>query len=183
MGSYFKIASTRLTGNQSSITLGSIPTTYKHLQLRLKVRGQSGEPSGSGAVVFYFNSISSGTNYPRQNFYCWGTNFVTAFYNNTDQMTVGLYMRGGGPANYSNGLVCEILDYASTSKYKLLRAYGGVAGDQASGAQNNSGAGLGMGWLATNNPTSTQITSITITPDQSGFGAGTTFSIYGIKDS
>lgn len=183
MGSYFKIASTRLTSNQGSITLGSIPSTYKHLQLRVRARGQSGEPGGIGQIVVYFNAISSGTNYPRQTMTSWGSTLVANYYNNTDQLTTMFYMRGGGTAYYSGAMVAEILDYTSTSKYKILRSYGGIGGTWANGAQDDSRAGFGMGWLATNSPTSTVINSITITPDQSGFGAGTTFSIYGIKDS
>jgi hypothetical protein len=179
---YYTIASTRLTGNQSSITLGSIPSTYKHLELRLKVRGQTGEPAGTGSgVVFYFNTAAGGTIYPRQNYWTWGTNPVASYLDNSDNMTLIQYMRGGGPANYSNGMVVSILNYKETNKGKIVRAFGGVAGNQAAANQNNSASGGAGGyWKAS---AGNAITSITITPDQAGFGAGTTFSIYGIKDS
>ena len=179
---YYTIASTRLTGNQSSITLGSIPSTYKHLELRLKVRGQSGEVAGSGSgVVFYFNSTSSGSVYPRQNYYTWGGNPQVLYLDNADNMTLIQYMRGGGPASYSNGMVVSILNYKESNRGKVVRAYGGVAGNQASANQNNSASGGAAGYWESS--VTSPITSITITPDQAGFGAGTTFSIYGIKDS
>jgi hypothetical protein len=181
MGAYYTIASGRLTGNQSTITLGSIPSTYKHLEIRLKCRGQSGEPAGTGNIVFYFNSTSSGSVYPRQNYGAWGGNTLWSYLDNSDNMTLTYYMRGGGPANYSGGTVVSILNYKETNKGKVVRAFGGVAGTQAVSIQNNSTVSGSGGWWESS--VSEAITSVTITPDQSGFGAGTTFSIYGIKDS
>ncbi len=180
-GAYYKIASTRLTGNQGTITLGSIPNTYKHLELRVQARGQSGEPAGIGSLVFYFNNTSSGNVYPRHNLSSWNNNIVPQFLDNSDNMTLLFYMRGGGSAYYSGIGIFQILDYTTTSKYKVMRGYGGIAGDFASGAQNESRQGIGFGWLE--NSASTVISSITMTPDQSGFGAGTVISLYGIKDS
>jgi hypothetical protein len=178
---YYKIASTRLSGNQGSITLSSIPATYKHLELRLKVRGQTGEPAGTGNIVFYFNTSQGGSQYPRQNYGTWGTSSYWNYYDNADDMTLTFYSRGGAPAAYSNGTVVSILNYKETNKGKVVRAFGGVAGTSASAFQNNSNSGGAGGYWESS--AGTAINSITITPDQSGFGAGTTFSIYGIKDS
>lgn len=178
---YYKIASTRLTGNQTTVTLGSIPSTYKHLEIRLKCRGASTDPAGTGNIVLYFNSSSGGSIYPRQNYGTWGTTSYWAYYDNADDMTVTYYTRGGSPANYSGGTVVSILNYKETNKGKVVRAFGGVAGTQAIASQNNSNSGGSGGFWESS--AGTAINSITITPDQSGFGAGTTFSIYGIKDS
>jgi hypothetical protein len=178
---YYKIASTRLSGNQGSITLSTIPATYKHLELRLKCRGESGESAGAGQIVFYFNSTSGGSVYPRQNYGTWGTSSFWEYYDNADNMTLTFYTRGGSPAYYSGGTVVSILNYKETNKGKVVRAYGGVAGSQAVALRNNSGSGGSGGYWESS--AGTAINSITITPDQSGFGAGTTFSIYGIKDS
>jgi hypothetical protein len=181
MGAYFTIASGRLTGNQGTLTLSSIPTTYKHLELRIKARGQTSEPAGIGNLVFYFNTTSSGSVYPRQNYGTYGTSSYWAYYDNADNMTVTFYSRGGAPAYFSGGAVVSILNYKETNKGKVVRAFGGVAGTQAIASQNNSASGGAGGYWESS--AGSAINTITITPDQSGFGAGTTFSLYGIKDS
>lgn len=177
MGAYFTIASGRLTGNQATLSLSSIPTTYKHLELRIKARGQTGEPTGFGNLVFYFNTSTGGSIYPRQNYGTYDTSVYFAYLDNADNMTVTFYSRGGVPAYFSGGSVLSILNYKETNKGKVVRGFGGVAG---SNAANSLSGGSGGYWESS---AGSAINAITITPDQSGFGAGTTFSLYGIKDS
>ena len=96
-------------------------------------------------------------------------------------MTCTFYSRGGTPSYFSGGTVVSILNYKETNKGKVVRAFGGVAGTQAIASQNNSASGGSGGYWESS--AGSAINEITITPDQSGFGAGTTYSLYGIKDS
>ena len=66
------------------------------------------------------------------------------------------------------------LDYASTSKYKTVRA---ITGTNANTSSANFAVSLGSGlWQSTN-----AITSVTIANGYDFFSTSTTFALYGIK--
>ena len=177
--SYESIATVTVgAGGQSTISFTSIPSTYKHLQIRSISRVTSsaaGSTASYGAnALLRFNS-DSGANYWWH--YVLGDG-SSASAGNSGSATTSLYVSDmAGPwasqtlLTYS-GAVVDILDYTSTSKNKTLRALTGQDRNGYGRVILNSGV-----W---NNSTAA-ITSITMTTDGTAFEQYSSFALYGIK--
>jgi hypothetical protein len=168
--SYESIATVTVgVGGSSVITFSSIPSTYKHLQLRISTRATYA-PSDTGGIL-NFNS-DSGTNYAWHRIYGDGS-VVTAggsassTFARIDRMT-----GGSSTANAFGVMVVDILDYANTSKYKTMRSLGGYDGN-------------GAGWIGFNSSlwmNTSAITSITFAnADSTNLVQYTQAALYGIK--
>ena len=154
------------SGGQSSISFSSIPSTYKHLQ----VRGISRDTSSTYAandMIMQFNGDTA-SNYVQHALYGNGSSAVGTY------TAAGAYL----PFGYSNTSsypftgVTDILDYTSTTKNKTVRTLDG---------QDANGSGYiflhsGM-WFKT--PES--INSIKIYNVSGTFAQYSQFSLYGIK--
>lgn len=156
------------SGGQSSVVFSSIPQIYKHLQLRIIARSDSGSPT---SLSFTFNGDTNNANYFSRHL-IFGDGTTAAGINNPTLTGI----TGGSVSANTTSLVApniiDLTDYSSTVKNKTLRIFGGYDA-------NGSGTiGLGSGlWLNTN-----AITSITIT----AFGGPTFtqhshFALYGIR--
>jgi hypothetical protein len=151
-----------------NVTFSSIPSTYKHLQLR--VLGKSSNATYSSIYYTVRFNGDTGSNYNCHSLYGAGAS-ASAMYNGsyTDQMIAGeLVASGGGVASQnSSPVVIDIVDYTSTNKYKTMRALAGFDGNGLGNIRLSSGL-----WMNT-----AAITSITI------MGADTNISaaLYGIK--
>jgi hypothetical protein len=164
------------SGGSSGFTFSSIPSTYKHLQLRIMAQvTRSTYPIGE--ISAQFNS-DSGTNYTVHEMY--GDGATVSAVNGTSQTS----MRWGngtlGTTTGSNfgGMIIDILDYANTNKYKTVRNFSGT---DANGTVGGLGGRVGMFsnlWMSTS-----AISSIYITygGGQSNFTQYSTFALYGIK--
>ena len=166
---YDSIATTTVGGGgASSITFSSIPSTYKHLQIR--GIAQRTTASTFSAVNIVFNSDTTNTNYARHDLY--GTGAATGASGiPTASNTSKAYVYVGSGSAFGPAVI-DILDYTDTNKYKTLRGLGGV---------DNNGSGLvafnSSLWLSTS-----AITSITLTIDTSAtFSQYSSFALYGIK--
>jgi hypothetical protein len=158
------IASGTLSG--SSITISSIPQTYNNLQLVLRACLPAG--TGEGPII-RFNG-DTGTNYYRTTSTV--INLVTW---NETQLRLG----GIQDTSTSQSLaVCDILDYANTSTWKMARnmTIQNRNGTPTSFDINNTQA---LFWYASNGASA--ITSIEIKTDTSaGFTSGS-YILYGVK--
>ena len=173
--SFFSIATTTLTSNQSTITFSNIPQTYSHLQLRLFAQDVR-TTYGITEIKLTFNGDTSSIYTQHQIFGDGGA--VTA----------------GATTNYSSIILCDgtigtttggtfgvgiidILDYTDTNKYKTLRYIGGV---DLNGTVASYGgrAGLSSGlWRST-----AAITSITLVSNSLiNFSTNSSFALYGVK--
>ena len=147
----------------SNIEFTSIPSTYKHLQIRGIVRG-----TGSISYqILRFNG-DTGSNYADHGINANGSS-VTTFYdvsNNTaGQQDVT------ATASIFTGIIIDILDYANTNKYKTLRT---LSGYDTNGAGNLSfRSGL---WMNSN-----AITSIKLEPNTNNYAQYSQLALYGIK--
>jgi len=150
-------------GGSSTISFTSIPSTYKHLQIRI-----SGKAANNGNASYRFNS-DSGSNYSWHNLY--GSGSSAAAYSGASSSVIytgEMYTN----ASIFNAEIVDILDYANTNKYKTLRAISGVDLNGSGSVQLDSGA-----WRST-----AAISSITIYPPSSGsFSQYSSFALYGIK--
>ena len=161
-GAYESIATlTPTSGTQVQFT--SIPSGYASLQLRINLF----TPSNQDYPVFRFNN-DSGTNY---SLHYWattgggtaagGTGAASSFFST-------LAPNGTSPTR-PNVIIIDIFDYASTTKYKTVKSFGGTSGTDGTGVLNVSGAQ----WRSND-----AITSILMSQT---FGSGTSIALYGIK--
>jgi uncharacterized protein YegP (UPF0339 family) len=162
-GSYVSIATGNGTGSSPTITLSSIPQTFKHLEIRTFATS-----SGNWAMM-KINS-DSGSNYTNHFFYGNGTTIAVSGY--TSQTS--LYgTRANIYASIKSVGIISILDYSSTTKYKTIR---GVTGEDA-GYEGFLVMSSGL-WLNTS-----AITSIEFITQSGNWNSTNSFALYGIKES
>jgi len=162
--SYDSIATATGSGNPSSITFSSIPSTYKHLQ----IRAMAFSAGGNGCRMTFNGDTSA--NYSEHSLD--GNGASAAAYGNTNLSyiwSVGQY--NGLTASNPSVSVIDILDYQNSNKYKTSRELDG---------QDNNGSGfvslISGSWRSTS-----AITSITFTLNSGTFGTNTHFALYGIR--
>ena len=160
--SFESIATATGTGSSATITFSSIPSTYKHLQIRYIARGSTDNVS-----YVRFNS-DTGANYSDHMLYGGGTTAnVLSDVNNT---RMGQLRHSDTTSIVGVGIV-DILDYTNTSKYKTMRALTGCDFNGSGIVMMTSGS-----WRNTN-----AITSITLNVDGGNYTTDTVFALYGIK--
>ena len=168
--SYESIATKTLASAQATITFSSIPATYKHLQLRWIARSARASVEDSFRITL---NSDSGTNYTSH--YLAGDG--AAVYAGVQGTSMN-YMVFGSQAGASAGAstfstaVVDLLDYATTTKYKTTRTLTGY---------DNNGSGsislLSSLWMNT-----AAVNSITIvTSTAANFAQYSSFALYGIK--
>jgi hypothetical protein len=174
--SYESIATVTVgSGGSSSITFSSIPSTYKHLQIRYIAL-----PTSSNAVDMKINFNSdTATNYAYHSLY--GTGAAAAALAGSTTAKI-LIPNGLGNSSYTSMFsagIIDILDYASTNKNKTVRCLSGFDTNNATTSINNEIIALSSG-LWTNS--STAISSITLAADVStNVAQYSSFALYGIK--
>ena len=174
--SYESIQSYTATGGETAINFNSIPGTYVSLQIRGIAKDSYTAGTGQATdTTLTFNS-DTGANYNYHQLRGNGT-AATALAPNTpptSNMAAVITEIYGTATNMFGVSIVDILDYASTTKYKTVRGFSG--GDLNSGT-DKSNLRLGSGlWMSTS-----AVTSIQIQAAVSGFAAGSTFALYGIK--
>ncbi len=166
--SFESIATTTLSSANSTITFSSIPSTYKHLQVRINARTSEAGLSNYA----YFLQWSGSSTYP--NHFLLGNGTAASAGENTGGSEV--YIDSGLPAatataNAMGVAIIDIADYASTTKNKTIRLFGGFDTNSTNGrVYLYSGMRL----------STTAISSLTIATN-STFISGSTFALYGIK--
>ena len=118
-------------GGSGSISFTSIPSTYKHLQLRIMAKDN--RTSQSNNILFRFNSDSS-ANYSSHALLGLGDNAapITDVVINTTA-TWSIIASNGTNANTFALNVLDIFDYAETNKYKTTRNLIGFDNNDANG--------------------------------------------------
>ena len=139
-GAYDSIATVNVgAGGQSSISFTSIPSTYKHLQLRMMVR--LSDAGASAGPIFRMNS-DSGSNYSYHLLSANGTSVGSAGAASQTFEHFENTIANGSTANAFGVYIIDILDYADTTKYKTTRT---LAGWDANGSgQVSFDSGLWM---------------------------------------
>lgn len=175
--SYESIATVTVSSPQSTITFSSIPSTYKHLQVRCLTRGSTG--ISGGAPVYLTVNSDSGTNYSTHHLIGNGSSAYADGHANASYIldAYGGFQTwsGGDTANCFGVGIIDILDYSNTNKYKTARALWGRDHNSTNGrVMLESGS-----WRSTN-----AITSLTFTTDATygvSWGQYSSFALYGIK--
>lgn len=172
-GAFESIATATGTGSSGTITFSSIPSTFQHLQIRCISRN-SATGTGSGDVLLRFNS-DTGSNYAYHNLR--GNGSVASAGGSASQTSIRMdnfSTNNGETSNIITAAIIDILDYASTSKYKTVRAFTGNDNNGNSTAILRLNSGL---WMSTS-----AISTITLTLNlANNFTTQSTFALYGIK--
>jgi len=161
-GAYESIATfTPTSGTQVEFT--SIPSGYASLQLRINLF----TPSNQDYPVFRFNN-DSGTNYSLHYWAATGGGTAAGGTGATSSFFSTLAPNGTSPTR-PNVIIIDIFDYASTTKYKTVKSYGGMSDTAGTGVINVGGSQ----WRS-----NSAITSILMSQT---FSSGTSIALYGIK--
>lgn len=156
------------TGSASSTSFNSIPSTYKHLQLRINYI----EPNGGQSLTMRFNG-DTGSNYVYHALEGTSSSVYAYGYTGQNAMTIFSNNISGTVLTYSNVIIVDIQDYESTSKYKTVRVFAGADKNAAGGSVQL----LSNLWLST-----AAINSITLRdPSSLSWSSTTQFALYGIK--
>lgn len=164
--SYESIATVTGSGT-NSLTFTSIPSTYKHLQ----IRGLAICSSATQTIRTQFNA-DTGTNYAGHYLSGNGTAASASSIAASSAYTLVGGINAGVVTTYPNLFILDIHDYASTTKYKTTRSFFG-ADNNSTGGSVDLCSGLYM--------STTAISEIKIYMSTGNLNTGTTFALYGIK--
>jgi hypothetical protein len=164
VGDYESIATTTVgAGGQATVTFSSIPSTYKHLQLRIIARS-----AGTSFAGLYM-SINSSVD-PVIGHYIVGDG-STAVADDNSNKQFGWATGSTELANTFTAEVIDILDYANTNKNKTVRS---LAGYELNGS---GGVALFSGLF----DTTAAINALNIYLSVGNIGQYSSFALYGIK--
>jgi hypothetical protein len=168
--SYESIATVTVgAGGSSSVSFTSIPSTYKHLQIRTIERAAS---NLSGDHPYIRLNNDSGNNYSWHRLNGNGTAAIAGSGSTQPQMRYGYNTADASfGSNIFSAVIIDILDYQNTNKYKTLRTL--------AGADNNGSGHLGLEsglWQST-----TAVNRVDLFPFSGNWAQYSQFALYGIK--
>jgi hypothetical protein len=174
-GSFESIATAVGTGAAGNITFSSIPSTYKHLQIRFIVRGYDTFSRTNDDLRIRFNNDTTSANY--YGHFLQGNGATASAVAQAGsyaggQIVISETIPGSGEAaNVMETGIIDIIDYASSTKNKTARFITG--NDRNGSGQIRLGS---VGYFQT-----TAISSIQLIAAPLGFTTSSVFSLYGIK--
>ena len=168
-GSYESIETVTVgAGGAASVTFSSIPSTYKHLQIRYLWNGSGG--SGDNNIALRCNGDTAG-NYTLHQLNGDGASAAAAGATGIGFARVGYY---ADITSYASVGIVDILDYTSTNKQKTIKSLNGYDSNCSGKIYLNSSA-----WLP---GTIAAITSLTILSGNSiTIPQYSSFALYGIN--
>jgi hypothetical protein len=163
----FLIQRQTLASNTASVTFSSIPSTYKHLQLRFNARGT--RAAVDNRVYVRLNS-DTGSNYSQHNLIGSGASASAAGAASQTYLDCRDVTGSSATSNIFGSGIIDLHDYSSTTKNTTAR---GVTGNDRNGSGTIalwSGA-----WLNT-----AAVSTILVFPESDNWLAGSTFALYGM---
>lgn len=170
---FVSIATYTATSSVSTISFTSIPSVYKHLQIRFIARCSRSDYTVAGLFA-RFNSDSA-SNYSGH--YLGGNGGSAFAYGgaNYSFAPAGVVAGTNVTANDFAGGVIDLLDYQNTNKYKTVRSLAGFNG-------NASGTGDEINLQSGSWRNTAAVTSIDFTLETSAnFLQYSSFALYGIQ--
>lgn len=166
--SYESISTITVGASPSNITFSSIPSTYKHLQIRAIMRS-----SVAGATDF-LQIIANGDTASNYSYHSLRGNGSaasaggagsTVFYGSID------FPGATATSGVFGAMTIDLLDYADTNKYKTFRILAGA---------DVNGSGM-ISFLSGSWRNTAAVNSITINAASASFSQYSSFALYGIK--
>ena len=156
-------------GGQSSISFSSIPSTYKHLQ----IRGIGRNDTALANMRMRFNGDTSTSSYRWHFLYGDGTSAGAGDSGTGAGNSDSIYL-GNAPTTTSifAGIIVDVLDYQNVNKNKTSRTLHGYDLNGSGVVQLISGL-----WMNS----STAISSITIFAGTNSFAQYSSFALYGVR--
>lgn len=161
---YFALANVTITTPQSTLTFGSIPSSYRDLRLVVSAK----HTNASRYTTFRVNGDTGSTYGAMQMFGDGSTNQGASYSASTRFVLNNNYFESS--SSFAIGVI-DFLDYAATDKHKNLLWRSGLASTVV-----NTACGR---WASLS-----AITSVVLDSTDGGsntFAAGTTFTLYGVK--
>lgn len=164
------ISTTILSSTASSVTFSSIPSTYKHLQIRATMRANR---SGAESEIFALRiNGDTAANYSAHVLLGNGGSVSSTSYTGESYIRGEAFAANDDITNAFGATVIDVLDYANATTYKQTRFASGRCGSTQFAISVRSGS-----WRSTS-----VVSSVTLlTYFGSSFVAGSRFSLYGIK--
>jgi hypothetical protein len=163
------IATATGTGTSGTVTFSSIPSTYKHLQIR--INGRSDYAGTNVQLAMRLNS-DTGTNYSTHNIVGIGSSTGTTTGSaNTNYIEAGQFAGSTLLASSYGVSVIDILDYENTNKFKTTRSLSGFEGNGSGQIIFSSGS-----WRSTS-----AVTTISLLAGAGNWTTLSSFALYGIK--
>ena len=164
-GDYELISTQLISTTTATVTFSSIPSTYKHLQLRITHR------QNSGTSINFLNMRFNGDTTANQATHWLQGDGVSAISNN--RLSSNYIAVGNSPYTTSQygAAIVDILDYTNTNKNKTVRSFSG-SNDSANNPDITLFSGL---W-----PSTAAITTITVYLGNS-YAVGSRLSLYGLR--
>lgn len=167
-GSYELISTANGNGSSNTISFSSIPSTYKHIEIRGRIFTNSGtgigmQLNGDGGGNYMRHLMVSEPNQ--------GSIRATYVFNQ-DRFNVAGY-NAGANSTYGLAIILNINDFTSTVKTKTFRSVWGVETGSAATSENGFYTGV---WNST-----AGVNSLSIIASADAFTSNTRLSLYGIK--
>lgn len=151
------------SGGQSTITFSSIPSTYKHLQIRCAIMNTT-----TNNPRFTLNNDTTGANYYMHSIYNNNPNVAT--YNEANNAG-GIAFAYNETTTSPTASIVDILDYTNTNKNKTSRIMSGYDANGSGYLFYRSGL-----WMSTS-----AVNRIDMTATGGNFAQYSSFALYGIK--
>ena len=147
VGDFVSISSTEVTSTTTTISLTSIPNTYKHLRIHAITRIDTSSPSAAPNVTA--NNYTGGSDYINYFLITQDQNnqAAGAFSGLASQMNFPLHTVANGSmvqSDYFSSSIIEILDYTNTNKYPVFRSQTGFWNQAGSGTESQSRLNLSV---------------------------------------
>lgn len=172
-GAYYSIATVNGTGASSTITFSSIPTDFKHLEIRAVGKG-TGAATDSSDVKVRFNGDATSGNYSWKRAQAYSLNNLTENGNLSDTgMNLAIVLDGSAMSSAAHApMYIKVHDYLNTSKRK-------TAFSLSMSIKNSAtvyGSIAGGTWSST-----AAVTSISIVNLSYNWSSASKFELYGVK--
>ena len=169
---YESIATANITSAQATVEFTSIPTNFKHLQVRIFT---------SNTVAAYYMQMQFNSSTTDYNWHAlWGagdgSNTLTSIYNTSPSACiVGVNSSTNVNSSVRCAAIVDILDYRDTNKFKTTRSFYGYNSNTTDNGQQHIGI-FSATWRNTS-----AITSIKFLSADGNFPANSHYALYGIK--
>jgi hypothetical protein len=175
VNNYTSIATGTISTTTTYFDFNNIPQNYKHLQLRIRVRGAGANPVDYFLIqVLPYTSNSSYYTHAMEAVN--DTNVRGSVLAPTNTFSVNLMSSGNQNINNFTALVVDFYDYTNTAKGRNAQLFGGFSADNTTGGQNNGNITLSGSQL----PQYIPIANLRIAA-YTNLTVGSTFSLYGVS--
>lgn len=166
-----QIATASGTGSSGVITFSSIPSTYKHLQVRITAKSTAATIADGRQINLTVNGVTGSSNYSGHWLQGDASSVSSSSFINGSFIRINNTSTRSNETNAYGSSILDILDYGVTTKTKTVRVLMGQI-------SNVNVVEMASGNLFTS---TAAITSLTFTLNAGSYATGSRISLFGIK--